>query len=753
MNNRSVAVPHRPTGLSGERAHSNPQLRILGNILRMHIIWVLLLGAALAATSIALILRFWEPEYEAKAYLRVVQNPGYFQVIPEKFQVQTNAKDELAPIRSELLLNRVLADDDVRGLPSLVMAKSKVKQLAEMISYRSVGGPELFEVVCRSTSPKEAASLVSSVTDTFLDFVRQNRDTRLQEIGKEVADEVKLKRDEIKALNTTLSGLASQRQGGGDNAVYDPDGEYLTELQKTKSDLVVRVRALQAELELLPSPAGAPGTNGDTADGGDAGTSPPVAATPIDPDELEYRVETHEEVLQLKNNRGNLLLQRSDQISRGKGENHPEIKSIDLALKKIERDLRETRLYVRRSIETQMTMSLAGPGNQGAIVVGPDNQLLSVRAIQLHSQIAGLQRQMEYYEEEINKQRDRITRNNEDRWNFESKQVELARAMTELDRLLDAESTLHFRKLSLPYQITRESEEKVTDPEAPIEEYPLKLLGIALAASFGIPLGLAFLWETRAKRISEPDQLVQNLPCGVVGEVAMVPLHRLGAKNTNARLSHDKQIYQESVDKISTLLALTAEAGNQVIAITSAVSHEGKSTFASQLAISLARATNQEILLIDADLRSPVQHRLFETSNMVGLVDAINDHEAWETTVNETKVRNLYILPAGRAPSKPTSCFVNNSWEQLLEKAQARFGIIVVDTPPVLSTSESVAICRATDRTLLCVLRDVSRTDAVHRAHSQLTAAHVNVLGCVFGGIKQSAYTYRYGGEYQASEQ
>ncbi len=762
--NRSVGMPGRQAGAPAQRAPANPQLRILGNILRMHLVWVALLGAALATASVALILRYWEPMYEAKMYVRVIQNPGYFQIVPERFQTQTNPKDELAPIRSELLLNRVLASEDIRGLPSIATAKSKVKELGKMLSYRSAGGQELYEIVCTSTSPKDAVKLVTEATNVYLDYVSESRKARLQEIGKDLTDEINLKKKEIETIQGGLARIAGERQGvTGDNSIYDPEGEYLTELQKSKSDLQTQIIAAEVELAMAPGIINAAESGRDsasnspeTASAADPGTaaspSRPSVIGSLPPDELEMYVETDGEVSRLKQERGTLLVQRQDKIGRGKGDNHPEVKSIDLALKKVDRDLLEARSLAKRKAVSELAANSLTGGTNGGVVVGPDQQLISAQAAELQAKIAGWKRQLEYFDEEIAKQRAQITANNESRNEFELKQGDLTRAMGELDRLLDAEATLHFRKLSLPYQIALEGNEKAQLPEAPLEEYPLKLLALALAASFGIPIGLAFLWELRSKRISESDQLVQDLPCGVVGEVAMVPLQRLGAKSIPGRLIRDKQIYQESVDKISTLLALTAEEGNQVVAITSAVSHEGKSTFASQLAISLARSTNQEVLLIDADLRSPVQHRLFETSNMTGLVDAIREPESWQIAIQDTKVKNLYVLPAGRAPSRPTSCFVNNSWERLLEQAQARFGIIVVDTPPVLSTSESVAICRGADRTLLCVLRDVSRTDAVNRAHQQLTAANVHVLGCVFGGIKHSAYTYRYGGEYQASD-
>ncbi len=767
-----------------EHNQSNPQLRILANVLRMHFAWVFVLSGVLAIGSVVLIMKFWKPVYEAKAYLRVIQNPGYFQVIPEKFQTQTNAKDELAPIKSDLLLNRVLEIEEIRKLPSIASSTAKTKQLGKMISFNSAGGQELFEVACESTSPQEAATIASQVTNVYLDFFRQYRDNRLRELSQDLSDEITNKNRQIDQIKQDLATQAGLRQGSAiDNSVYDPDGEYLADLQKSQTKLQVELKALLAERELIkmpmppsdssptaaappPATADALKTTGDASQStADASSSPSADATqqvpakPIlpsnpvaganPPTDIVSRVETSPEVVRLKSERSKLSVDRRDKLSRGLGENHPDIRAIDMNLARIDEELAQTKKFLRNIISAQPVV------NQ---VVGVDPNsgqpvLQDIRnAAALDSKIAGLKTQLDFYDVEINKQRARIKENNQQYWQFKSKQQDLDRATGELDRLLDAESTLHFRKLSLPYQITREGSEVVPIPDAPLEDYPLKILAIAVAASLALPFGLAFLLERRAQRISQPEQLSQQLPYGLVGEVAAVPYRRIGARATSPRLIREQYIYQESVDKISTLLALTGEQDFQVIAITSAVSHEGKSTLASQLAISLARSTNQEILLIDADLRSPVQHRLFETSNQVGLADVVHDVEDWASAIFDTRIPNLHIMPAGISHAKPASFFVNNSWERLLAQVRPRFRTIIVDCPPVLSASESLAICKACTRTLLCVLRDISRADSLHRAHAQLTAAKVRVMGCVFGGIDQSDYSYRYGGEYETSD-
>ena len=81
----------------------------------------------------------------------------------------------------------------------------------------------------------------------------------------------------------------------------------------------------------------------------------------------------------------------------------------------------------------------------------------------------------------------------------------------------------------------------------------------------------------------------------------------------------------------------------------------------------------------------------------------------------------------------------------LLDTALEKYKYVVVDTAPVLAAGETLAIASQTDATLVCVMRDVSRSDAVLRTSRRLEAAGANVVGTVFSGVPVRQYTYRYG--------
>jgi len=185
--------------------------------------------------------------------------------------------------------------------------------------------------------------------------------------------------------------------------------------------------------------------------------------------------------------------------------------------------------------------------------------------------------------------------------------------------------------------------------------------------------------------------------------------------------------------------------GFQVLAVTSAVSQEGKTTLAAQLATSIARATGEPTLLIDGDMRSPEIHEIFDTELSAGLAEVLRGEcpveEAIETSLSET----LHILTAGRLTASPHRLVGNGEFENVIEKLRAMYRHIIIDPPPILPASEALVLARVADSTVLCVRRDYSRLDQVDEAYRRMIAANVHTCGAVLNGIPFHQYAFKYG--------
>ncbi len=183
----------------------------------------------------------------------------------------------------------------------------------------------------------------------------------------------------------------------------------------------------------------------------------------------------------------------------------------------------------------------------------------------------------------------------------------------------------------------------------------------------------------------------------------------------------------------------------RILAITSAANHEGKTSVASQLAMSLARATGKMTLLIDGDMRSPDVHQVFGVARGPGLAEVLSNECTLADAIVPTHNPNVQLLTAGRLKVSPHRLLGNGAWKSLLAQIPASYGYVIVDTPPVLAASEALVLAKHADAILICVMRDVSRADQVRKASNLLTAAGGCPVGTVLNGVPTRSYKYYYG--------
>jgi len=186
----------------------------------------------------------------------------------------------------------------------------------------------------------------------------------------------------------------------------------------------------------------------------------------------------------------------------------------------------------------------------------------------------------------------------------------------------------------------------------------------------------------------------------------------------------------------------------RILAITSAVSQEGKTSVAVQLAVSIARATHEPTLLIDGDLRSPGVHRVFDLPLAPGFTKVLAGKCPVEEAIVPTGAENVDVLPAGELSTSPHRLLGNGNLETLLRSLPAKYRYIVVDTPPVLAASESLILASSADAFLMCAMRNVSRLSQVEKATERLTATGGRLAGTVLSGVPVSQYVRRYGTYY-----
>ena len=178
-----------------------------------------------------------------------------------------------------------------------------------------------------------------------------------------------------------------------------------------------------------------------------------------------------------------------------------------------------------------------------------------------------------------------------------------------------------------------------------------------------------------------------------------------------------------------TLHEVQADRGIKVVVITSAVSGEGKSLTAANLALTLSESYRRRVLLLDADLRRPTLHDIFAVPGGSGLSEGLRRSRSSEFTTFQLSA-GLTFLPAGRPDADPMASLTSARMKQLVAEARGKFDWVIIDTPPVTLMPDAKLLAGMADSVLLVVGAGTASLDALKQAVKAI--GRKKILGAVF---------------------
>lgn len=288
--------------------------------------------------------------------------------------------------------------------------------------------------------------------------------------------------------------------------------------------------------------------------------------------------------------------------------------------------------------------------------------------------------------------------------------------------------------------------EQAVVPQTPIR--PRTTTNALLAAVVGamLALGAAFLIEYLDDTVKTPDDISRVTSLSTLGAIArlkdaggarqLIAWLRTKAPESEAYRTLRTNIQFSSVDKpVKTLMVTSSGPG------------EGKSTTTANLAVVMAQ-TGQKIIIVDTDLRRPVQHKVFGVPNNTGLTTAMLAVDP--ATVNDylqpTEIENLFVLTSGPIPPNPSELLGSHRMKQVVDALGATADLVIFDSPPVLAVTDAVVLGRQVDGVLLVVDAGKTREQALTTAVGELHKVGANTLGVALNRLdtRRGGYYYYY---------
>jgi succinoglycan biosynthesis transport protein ExoP len=246
------------------------------------------------------------------------------------------------------------------------------------------------------------------------------------------------------------------------------------------------------------------------------------------------------------------------------------------------------------------------------------------------------------------------------------------------------------------------------------------------------------------------------------GEIALA----LGCRTTPGSMvelmswSNKPSMLAEAFRAVLTSIMFSGENGvrPRLLVLTSGSPREGKTTVVSNLAIALAEV-RQRVLVIDADLRKPRMHELFDLSNDRGLSTLLSEEgplngslsSALEGMVQETSVPNLHVLPSGPSTYAAANLLYSPVLKELLAHFKNDFDMVLIDTPPMLSMSDARVAGRLADAVIFVARAGQTTRDAVVAAHQRFAEDRIPVLGTILNDWDPRRAPNGYYGYHQGS--
>lgn len=694
-----------------------PTLKILRTIKRNRFAAI---GAFLSVLSGLLVYLLITPRlYQAKVRLILDEKPGTsisplgrdLAQAPGDNTKALATEEEL--IRSKKVLSKAIAvyqrsqDDELANAISLGTVKNKIQT-------QVVPGTQIIEISFENEDPTTTFALLNLIAKVVVEENSESIRSEARATRQFLEQQIPQRQQQLVSIEAAISQFKQQYNiislEGSDNSQLS---KSIATAEQTAQDLSAQLSQVQARNRELSKVTGKKSTQ-ETYQSTKAGQDPDLISLREKLSDLESQLNLAKESLT---------------------EEHPEIQRL-LTEKNATELLYQEKLASLSDGQVSSKDSTAATSDdvsqqlsEKLILSDVEQKELREKLLSTRSFISNLENRRQQYPV-LEKTLVSLTRQME----TASESVELLKQKLDEARIAEAQLVSNLRLI-----------EEAEKPMLPASPNIPSLLLLGTVAAFAFSVGIVLLLEGVDNKLRELDELKSFTELPLLGVIPKLEKSKLiPAAPLLADLYSDPFLL-ETFRALSKNIQYKTNLESNILIITSAISGEGKSYIASNLAV-VSAMSSKKTLLIDADFRRPSIHNIFKLSAKPGLQDMLksNSEEVSTAAIQHTSIKNLSVITSGKFSYDNLFSLETTAIDNLFNSLSNCYDLIIIDTPPVMACSDALTLSHRSNQSVIVAKIDLTPKDGLRRAIDIFNSNNSNPIGLVINGSTSMNKYYDY---------
>ncbi len=669
--------------------------------------------------AIALVTFLKTPEYKSQMLILMYREasvpdvPGLEGTENPNQRREEDLSTEIKILRSSSLVGKAVS------YPETSFDELSTEDVIRDMSIRQAGDADVLIVSYEDTNPQRAQKLLEILGSTYVDYSLERQRSQATNAIKFIDEQLPQAQN---ALNETASNLRSFRERYG---IVEPEthaaevSEIQQSLLQKKQEVEIALSSNQRQSQELRQQLEK------------AGQKPQAAIANLVLSEDPYYQDLAHQLTELESDLALELTRFQD--------NHPSVERLRNRRDKIRSLLRERTQSILGTATSQIDINqVAG--------YGETHQELTDKLLDVETELAAQENQLQAIykaQAEVAAQFQQIP--------------QIQQVYTELQRQLEVRSQAVNDLLEKRQELRiAEAQEiapwEILEPpflrEDPVSPNIPRNLIMGLLAGGLLGIGAALVQEKFNQKVKRVKDLKQLTKLSLLGSIPYAGRHMAGVSITQTSHSKNaqKQAFTESLRALAMNLRYLGAAINRikVLALTSAVSSEGKTTIAYHLGVVLAEL-GQRVLVVDADLRQPTLHLLAGLNNHVGLTTALTSENPWHSLIQRGKIQAPDIISSGPIPNNPVALLNSQKMRELINEWRQTYDCVLIDTPAVSGVADTQGLASYVDSTIFIAGMECATHEEIARSLEVLRTNRCTLAGVVANFVrKEHGHSYSY---------